>query len=212
MMTVVRRLISFNGRCPSCNNRATLRVHRNILERIFTPPFSLLAYQCQECHGRFYLYSRHTLTRILVTAACLGLLGWFLFIVTRPQTASPAPGSSQRRPPSAPVTGGSATAPAKLPAAKQDPPAPGVIQLSGESRYGVRWKEEPGGLRIRSLHQGPFEKTGLRIGDLIISVNGAPARDSLMLGVRDQIAKGVLSEATISVNRGDRLFYFKIVK
>ncbi len=213
MMTVLRRSISFNGRCPSCNSRATLRVHRNILERILTPPFSLLTYQCRECHRRFYLYSGHTLTRILVTAGCLGLLGWFLFLATRPQAASPAPVSSQLRPPSFAVPGGNAGAPPRPPPAKQENlRATGVIQLGAEGKYKVRWAEVPGGLQIHSLRRGPFEKAGLRVGDFIISVNGAPATDSLMLKVRNQIVQGVLSEATISVNRGDRLFYFKILK
>lgn len=203
------RFISFVGVCPSCNGADVIQVHRTFLERIATHPFSLLAYQCQDCQTRFFRYSKHTKLRIITLVGCAGLLFWIFFpgyddMTTQSRFHSGVKVSPANVPERHAVRPEAAAAPAPQPVAA------GLILMGARSRFEANWVETPSGLRITRLREGPFRDAGLKEDDVIVSVDDQPATDRLMLDVRDRISSGALLESVIVVQRADGLLSFTI--
>jgi hypothetical protein len=112
-----------------------------------------------------------------------------------------------------PVTPKDSKAPpdASPPKGKDNPPA-AVIQLGSRAKFGVKWNEVEGGLKIVQVKAGPLKNAGLRKDDLIAAIDGETATDERLLKARDNIVSGATEGAKLIVLRDKERLYFELRK
>ncbi len=77
----------------------------------------------------------------------------------------------------------------------------GTIILN-QRKYGVNWTQIENGIIITKMSPGPFMRAGIKIGDVITSVNGEPAgAGNTLMALRNRVFSGEVSEVTIVVLR-----------
>ena len=88
-----------------------------------------------------------------------------------------------------------------------------IIKLGDTNKFGVNWEYNGTGLEITRLSPGPLQRAGFKIGDVLISVNGEmPIDDTKILKLRNEIFAGIRQEAFIRAVRGEKKFFYKLVK
>jgi hypothetical protein len=104
----------------------------------------------------------------------------------------------------------------KLKAIKEKNPPPityNNIILGNYKIFGVNWIKVDKGLEITRINRGPFKNAGLRIGDIITSVDKTKIKaEGQLLSIRDEIIRLNKECAKITVIRKDKLLHFKIKK
>lgn len=88
-----------------------------------------------------------------------------------------------------------------------------TIKLGASRRFGVNWEYDGRGLIITRMSPGPLQEAGLKIGDILVSLDGKPLTDDgEIIRVRDEIFSGERREALIEALRGREKFLYKLIK
>jgi len=130
-------------------------------------------------------------------------------------TQEPLPGTTQTEPGPTTQTGDQTTQPQPGDQKQVEPKIEDAIPviLENSTRFGVNWNLVENGVRILRMSNGPLKQAGMEIGDIVTEIDGQKIEDSgHLLRVRDQILRGVRSEAILTVLRGDTVHYFKLLK
>ncbi len=137
----------------------------------------------------------------------------------RPLVSVQPPPESTRREENAEPTPAPAQVKQPRPEAAPTPPPPppptraGSILLGKNRRFGVNWDALPEGLLITRIGPGPMESAGLRIGDLLTTLEGEPIQgESKLLEIRNRIFDGRIAGAEITVRRGGKEFSYRLQK
>jgi len=219
-------------KCPKCKDSNITRSPRSFNETIFTALLSALPYSCKNCGNRFYIYGRNYVIKLFVIVIVVSLPSIVLFFYSAYQgDYSISPDSArvpsqvraepqrkvQRIQPEKP-SGIKAepvqTAKPQDQTAKPKVQAPPVkpVRFAAYKKFGANWASTDGGLKITNVKEGPLKGAGLMAGDILVSLDGKPAKDEEMLKVRDEIVSGGRKKAIIGVLRGKEKFYFELQK
>ncbi len=88
----------------------------------------------------------------------------------------------------------------------------GEINFYNSSKFGVNWISIQEGVKVIRLSNGPLKRAGVKIGDIIIEVNGEKATNKKLMSYKNKVFKGKLDEVLVVVLRNNKKLYFKMVK
>jgi hypothetical protein len=94
------------------------------------------------------------------------------------------------------------------------PSIAGEIVLGNSNRFGVNWRSRGQGVQITRLSNGSLKKAGLRVGDILVEVEGKKVMGggTDLETARDDVFNGTRSEVLVKVQRGEEALFFKIIK
>jgi hypothetical protein len=94
------------------------------------------------------------------------------------------------------------------------PSIAGEIVLGNSNRFGVNWRLLGQGVQITRLSNGSLKKAGLRVGDILVEVEGQKVMGggANLETARDDVFHGTRSEVLVKVQRGEEALFFKILK
>jgi len=88
-----------------------------------------------------------------------------------------------------------------------------TVHLEADGKFRANWQATPQGLLITRLSPGPLQRAGVRIGDVLTTLDGRPLQgEKPLLQARDAIMAGRLASARLEVRRGDQVRGLEIRK
>jgi len=88
----------------------------------------------------------------------------------------------------------------------------GEINFYNSSKFGVNWITVENGVKVVRLSNGPLKKAGVKIGDIIIEVNGEKATNTKLMNYKNKVFRREIESVLVVVLRGNNKLYFKMVK
>ena len=88
----------------------------------------------------------------------------------------------------------------------------GEINFYNSSKFGVNWIAVEKGVKVIRLSNGPLRKAGVKIGDIIVEVNGEKATNAKLMSYKNKVFRRELESVLVVVLRGNAKLYFKMVK
>ena len=211
-------------RCPECRSFSVKQTTElTFKERIKSVFVTVKVHRCDNCSYRFTEYGSfsagikhlfHSLTSsysrmfmvIAIPIAAAAVLVTVLLLAGG-KDIEKEPGTKIKKPMQQVI-------PAEKPGAKPTPTIAGEIVLGNSNRFGVNWRSLGQGVQITQLSNGSLKRAGLRVGDILVEVEGK----RVMGGgtdleiARDDVFHGKRSEVLVKVLRGEETLFFKMVK
>jgi hypothetical protein len=229
---IISNLFYNKFKCPKCKDNNITRSPRSFNETIFTILLSALPYLCMNCGNRFYIYGRNYVIKLFVIVMVILLPNIAVFFYTAHHgdyyispSSTQVPSQLKVEPQRIiqriqPERSSGAKAQPDQTINSQDQPAnpkvqtPSVkpVKFAAYKKFGANWESIDSGLKITHVKEGPLKGAGLMAGDILVSLDGKPAKDEEMLKARDKIVSGGRKKAIISVMRDKEMFYFELQK
>jgi len=90
----------------------------------------------------------------------------------------------------------------------------GIIKLGDSKSIGYYSESTGNGVKITELvENSPAHRAGLRIGDIVVTVDGQQIKDdTAILAARDKVVAGTKPQTILGVQRGNETLVFRVVK